>query len=435
MNAPDARSAALDALLATVIHGRFLDEALVTTCAKLPAPRERALARELAYGTCRFWIRLAAIRDQLLERPMKARDADIGAIIALGIYQLEYLRIPAYAGVAASVELAHTRGKRWAGGLVNAVLRRFLRERTACLAVADRDDAARLAHPQWLLDALGRAWPAHREAIAHANNTPGPMSLRVNTRRLTRKQALARLAVAGLDAHPLPFAHDGLVLDKARDVAQIPGFADGDFSVQDQAAQLAADLLDVAPGQRLLDACAAPGGKLAHVLERVPDLGAAHAVERDPARVQRLHDTLTRLGLDAQVITGDAGTPGTWWDGRVYDRILLDAPCTATGVIRRHPDIKLLRDASDPGRMAGVQFALLEAMWPLLARGGRLLYATCSVMPEENSGPVNRLLAAHADATAPDLQMACGVPAPPGRQILPGEAGMDGFYYALLAKR
>jgi 16S rRNA (cytosine967-C5)-methyltransferase len=435
LSTPDARGAALDALLATLSRGRFLDEALALACASLPAPRERSLARELAYGTCRFWFRLAAIRDHLLERPLKARDADIGAIIALGIYQLEYLRIPAYAGVAASVELARTRGKRWAGGLVNAVLRRFLRERSACLAAVDRDDTARLAHPQWLLDALARAWPAHREAIAHANNSPGPMSLRVNTRRLTREQALARLADADIAAHALPFARDGLVLHRPRDVAQIPGFADGDFSVQDEAAQLAADLLDAAPGQRLLDACAAPGGKLAHVLERVPDLGAAHAVERDPARVQRLRETVARLGLDARVITGDAGTPQAWWDGRPYDRILLDAPCTATGVIRRHPDIKLLRVACDPQRMAVAQYALLEAVWPLLARGGRLLYATCSVMPEENSGPVKRLLAAHADATAPDLQMACGVPAPPGRQILPGEAGMDGFYYALLAKR
>jgi len=435
LNAPDARTLALDALLQTLSRGRFLDDALAAGCARQPLPRERALARELAYGTCRFWIRLAAIRDGLLERPLRPRDADIGIIIALGLYQIEYSRIPAYACVAASVALAGTRGKRWAGALVNAVLRRFLREREACLVAADRDSSTRLAHPPWLLAELERAWPTHWEAIARANNTPGPMTLRVNTRRLSRDSALQRLAAAGHSAHALLFARDGIALQQPRDVAQIPGFTDGDFSVQDEAAQLAADLLDAAPGQRLLDACAAPGGKLAHVLERIPSLAAAHAVERDPARVQRLRDTLGRLGLEAQVITGDASAPGAWWDGKPYERILVDAPCTATGVIRRHPDIKLLRTASDPARMADTQFAILDAVWPLLARGGRLLYATCSVMPEENSGPVDRLLAAHADATAPDLQLACGVPAPPGRQILPGEAGMDGFYYALLAKR
>lgn len=435
MNAPDARSLALEALLATLGRGRFLDEALAEACRVRPAARERALARELAYGTCRFWVRLASIRDHLLERPLKDRDSDIGVIIALGLYQIEYSRIPAYACVAASVELARARGKRWAGGLVNAVLRRFLREREACLAQVDRNEAAKHAHPSWLLDALQRAWPAHWEAIAQANNTPGPLSLRVNTRRLSRDTALERLAAAGHAAHRLSHARDGVVLDHAVDVSQIPGFAEGDFSVQDEAAQLAADLLDVSPGQRVLDACAAPGGKLAHLLEREPSLAAAHAIERDPARVEMLRGTLERLGLHATVTAGDACTPDAWWDGRPYERILVDAPCTAIGVIRRHPDIKLLRRASDAARLAGLQFAILDAVWPLLARGGLLLYATCSIMPEENSGPVNRLLAAHADAEAPGLQLACGVPAPPGRQILPGEAGMDGFYYALLAKR
>lgn len=430
-----ARAMALDALLATVGDGRMLDDALETALAGDADARERALARELAFGVCRWWVRLAACRDRLLRRPLKARDLDVAMILALGLYQLEYSRIPAHAAVAESVALAKARGKPWAGGLVNAVLRRFVREREACLDAVDADPCARLAHPRWLLDALRAAWPRDWQRIAAANNQRGPMTLRVNARRQTREQALARLAAAGIAAAPTAHARDGVVLAQPCDVSALPGFAAGELSVQDEAAQLAADLLAPAPGERFLDACAAPGGKLAHVIEREPALATAVAVERDARRTQRLCGTLARLALAADVVTGDAGETSRWWDGTPFECILLDAPCSATGVIRRHPDIKLHRTRGDLARLTLTQRALLESLWRLLARGGRLLYATCSVMPEENAEIVARFLDDHADARSPALQVTWGVPAPPGRQILPGEAGMDGFYYALLAKR
>jgi len=361
----------------------------------------------------------------------------VGVLIALGLYQLVYSRIPTHAAVAQSVALAGDLGKDWARGLVNALLRRFAREREQCLRQADADEAARHAHPEWMLAALREAWPACWREVVAANNSPGPLTLRVNRRRATRDDTLASLAAAGVPGEPCAFSPDGIRLAAPRDVATIPGFADGCLSVQDEASQLARALLAAEPGMRVLDACSAPGGKLAHLLEGTPGLECALAVERDASRLERLEGTLRRLGLgeEARVVLGDATQPERWWNGGPFDRILLDAPCTATGVIRRHPDIKLLRGASDPAARGRLQVRMLEALWPLLARGGRLLYATCSIMPDENVVPVGRFLAATADAEVLDPGVTWGRAAPPGRQVLPGEAGMDGFYYALLAKR
>jgi len=433
----DGRGAALTALVATVVEQRLLDEALVEPLSRLPDNRERALARELAFGTCRFWFRLAALRDGLLQRPLRGRDADVGVLIALGLYQLIYSRIPAHAAVAQSVALAAKLGKGWARGLVNALLRRFVREREQRLRDVDEDPQALHAHPAWMLAALRDAWPDRWQEVVAANNRPGPLTLRVNRRRASRDDSLAELAAAGIEAEPCTFSSDGIRLAAPRDVAEIPGFAAGRLSVQDEASQLARELLAPEPGMRLLDACSAPGGKLSHLLERTPGLGCAVAVERDAARLARLEQNLHRLGLagEATPVTGDATAPGQWWDGAPFDRILLDAPCSATGVIRRHPDIKLHRRAEDPAARGRLQERLLAALWPLLARGGRLLYATCSVMPDENAAPVGRFLSAAADAEALALDVAWGRAAPPGRQVLPGDAGMDGFYYALLAKR
>jgi 16S rRNA (cytosine967-C5)-methyltransferase len=437
MRAGGGRAAALAALTATIVGGRLLEDALEEPLAELPDDRERALARELAYGSCRFWFRLAALRDHLLERPLRRRDADVGVLLVLGLYQLVYSRIPAHAAVEQTVSLSSHLGKGWARGLVNAVLRRFSRDQRSWLADTDAHEAARLAHPDWLLDALRHAWPDAWPDVVAANNAQGPMTLRVNRRRASRDGVLGELAAAGVGAAPCQWSPEGVRLDAARDVARLPGFAEGRVSVQDEASQLAAALLAPAPGMRVLDACAAPGGKLAHLLEGTPGLAGAVAVERDAARLARLQGTLSRLGLDgeAQVLRGDATDPGAWWDGSPFERILLDAPCTATGVIRRHPDIKLRRRPGDATARGLLQSQLLDALWPLLAAGGRLLYATCSVMPEENTAPLSRFLAAHADAAALDMKVAWGRAAPPGRQVLPGEAGMDGFYYALLAKR
>jgi 16S rRNA (cytosine967-C5)-methyltransferase len=435
MKRPSARHAALNALRDTIGQGQFLDVALDAALGAIDDARERSLARELAYGVCRYWFRLCAWRDPLLQRPLKEKDLDVGILINLGLYQLEYSRIPVHAAVAETVQLATgTLRKRWANGLVNAVLRRFIREREQCLANSDAHPDTRLAHPRWLVDSLQLAWPDHWQDILLANNTQAPMTLRANARHGSREQAIEKLAAHAIDADTVRWSNEGIVLREPRDVSALPGFADGLVSVQDQAAQLAAQLLDVQPGQRFLDACAAPGGKFAHVLETTAQPGLALALDRDASRAQRIEQTLIRLGLKGRVVTADARDADTWWDSVPFDRILVDAPCSATGVIRRHPDIKLHRSAADIAILADNQFALLDALWPLLAPNGRLLYATCSIMPAENSAPVKRFLATHTDAHAIDLEVDWGIPAPPGRQILPGEDGMDGFYYALLVR-
>jgi len=429
------RAGALEALQATLLGGRFLDEALDAAEQGIAAARDRALARELAYGVCRFWTRLEAIRDALLARPLRGRDRDLGIVIGLGLYQILYSRVAPHAAVSETVALCEVLGKRWATGLVNAVLRRSLRECEHIVRAVDARAPVRLAHPPWLLGALRRGWPQDWERIARANNVRAPMTLRVNRARARRDEMLAALAAAGIEARATARSADGIVLAQPREVAALPGFDEGALSVQDEAAQLAAGLLDARPGERFLDACCAPGGKLAHVLERTPGLGAALGVERDPRRAGRTAAGLRRLGLEAALRTADVRDPGAWWDGRPFDCILLDAPCSASGVIRRHPDVKHHRSGADLEALPRLQGELLEALWPLLAAGGRLLYATCSVLPEENAAVVSRFARARPEAALAELDVPWGRPASPGRQVLPGEEGMDGFYYALLVKR
>jgi 16S rRNA (cytosine967-C5)-methyltransferase len=317
-------------------------------------------------------------------------------------------------------------------GLANALLRRYARERAAIGVRLDQDAVTRSAHPRWLIDAFARDWPERAEAILAANNSEAALTLRVNRRRSTREELLARLAADGVAA----VAHDGLadaiVLERSADVTRLPGYAEGAFSVQDGAAQRVADLLDVGDGQRVLDACAAPGGKSAHLLERA-DVDLV-ALDNDPARLPRVRENLARLGLAATIVAGDALAPAAWWDGRPFQRILVDAPCSASGIVRRQPDIKLHRRAADVAPLVRTQRALVEALWPLLAPGGRLLYATCSVLRAENEVVLAGFLADHDDARALPLPGHCGHAAGVGRQNLPGEGGMDGFYYALLEK-
>jgi 16S rRNA (cytosine967-C5)-methyltransferase len=318
-------------------------------------------------------------------------------------------------------------------GLVNALLRRFLRERADLDAKLDRDPATHWAHPRWLIDTIRRKWPDHADEILAANNREAALTLRVNLRRGTRAALLERLHAEAIDATALAEVDSAIVLGDGGDVTRLPGYAEGAFSVQDAAAQRAVELLDVRDGQRVLDACAAPGGKAAHILERATvDL---LALDRDALRLPRVHENLARLGLAARVVAADAGIPDTWWDGRAFDRILLDAPCTASGIIRRQPDIKLHRRSSDIAPLAATQLHLLSSLWPLLAGGGRLVYATCSILRAENQDVIAAFLAAHADAHASEVPAAFGIAAGVGRQNLPGHGGMDGFFYALLEKR
>lgn len=286
-----------------------------------------------------------------------------------------------------------------------------------------------------MIEAIKEAWPEHWEAILTANNAHPPFALRVNRQHLLREAYLEKLETKGLKASVIPETEQGIVLEMAAPIDTLPGFSAGDISVQDGAAQLAAEILKLAPRQRVLDACAAPGGKLTHIIEREPDLAEVIAVEKDPLRMPDIKDNLLRLKLKAKCICHDVAAIKDWWDGQLFDRILLDAPCSASGVIRRHPDIKLLRQISDIKRLAQEQLHLLEVLWPLLKPGGLLVYATCSIFPEENTDVLRRFLAVHADAAEDKLENTWGVPCAIGRQILPGMHGMDGFYYARVSKR
>ncbi|MFQ5993494.1 MAG: 16S rRNA (cytosine(967)-C(5))-methyltransferase RsmB [Acidiferrobacterales bacterium] len=419
-----------------VMHrGRLLDAVLEAELSAAPADtRFAALVKEMAYGTLRWAPRLEQLTRQLLERSLQPRDQDIAALLMVGLYQLLYMRVQPYAAVTETVAATETMAKPWAKGLVNACLRRFLREKEALLERAQRDPVFATSHPQWLLDTLRQHWPSHWQAIVDANNARAPMSLRVNLRKISRNAYLARLRDADLAAHCINPSAAGVVLETPVPVSNLPGFAEGLVSIQDAAAQLAVEFFDISPDQLVLDACAAPGGKLAYILERCPHLKHVVALDNAPARLQLIKQNLARLQLDAEVIPGDARAPAIWWDGELFDRILVDAPCSATGVIRRHPDIKAHRTPADLEILATLQADILEGLWPLLKSGGKLLYVTCSVLPIENELQVNRFLANHGDAKALRLSLPVAILRSVGTQLLPGQSDMDGFYYASLQK-
>ncbi len=427
------RLAAARALAAVLSGKASLAGSLPAQLERL-APRDRGLAQELAFGTARWQPRLAGLASEWLHKPFRAADRDLEALLLVGLYQLLYTRIPAHAAIAETVDGATALKKVWAKGLLNAVLRRAQQDGAERLAALERDPVIRLAHPRWLQKALKAAWPEHWEAICAANNQHPPLTLRINRRRTCREEYLARLAAAGLDASPCPFSADGLQLAEPCDVSQLPGFAEGLVSVQDEAAQLCAGLLALAPGQRVLDACCAPGGKTGHLLEHEPALASLLALDLEPKRLERVRDNLARLGLGARLQAADARDTARWWDGQPFQRILLDAPCSATGVIRRHPDIKLTRQPEDIAALARLQGELLDALWPTLASGGLLLYATCSVLPDENRDTIAAFLARTPDARELEIPGPAGLPQTHGRQLLPRNGGHDGFYYARLTK-
>lgn len=429
---PDVRVTAAFTLRAVLDEGRSLSAALPPALQRASAA-DRPLLQALCYGSLRWLTRLEALAARLLDKPLRTRDRDVHHLLLLGLFQLLYLDIPPHAAVSLTVEAAGALRKPWARGLLNGALRRFLREREALLAAVDESESAALAHPLWLLERLAQDWPQRWRAIAEANNAHPPMTLRVNLRRGDREDALSALAAAGITARPAECSASAVMLDAPVGVERLPGFAEGRLSVQDAAAQLAAGLLQLAPGQRVLDACAAPGGKTGHLLESCPEIDLL-AIDNDATRLERVRDNLQRLELAATLQPGDAGCPDAWWDGRPFDRILLDAPCSGSGVIRRHPDIKHLRRADDIPALAAQQARLLRALWPLLAPGGILVYATCSVFSAENTAQIDTFLDDEPQAQAIPIDAAWGQAAGAGRQILPGECGMDGFYYALLRK-
>jgi 16S rRNA (cytosine967-C5)-methyltransferase len=417
-----------------IAAGQSLPEALAAELRVLPDTRMKALAQELSYGTLRWYYRLDALLSQLLPKPLKARDTDLRCLLLAGLYQLDKLALPQRVAVHETVQATRALNKRWASGLVNAVLRNFQRSGNELEAAVARTAQSQYAHPAWLINLLQTDWPDHWKAILQANNERPPFSLRVNGLRMTRADYLALLDGQALKAMPLAHTSHGILLDQALQVEDLPGFSDGLVSVQDGSAQLAAGLLQLHSGQRVLDACAAPGGKTAQILESAPWLSGMTVLDIDPSRLDRAAATLARLSLRADLVPGNAAEPAAWWDGRQYDRILLDAPCSATGVIRRHPDIKLLRKPDDITNLVNRQAEILRALWPLLVPGGILLYCTCSVLADENSRQVKRFLQAHADAVEEQISAAWGHSCEYGKQILPGENEMDGFYFACLRK-
>ncbi len=420
--------------LAAVLNGKASLGSSLPPLLDRVEPRDRGLAQDLAFGTARWQPRLALLMDKLLQKPFKAADRDVEALLLVGLYQLLHTRIPPHAAIGETVACVDKLKKSSLKGLLNAVLRNAQRDHEALLAELDRDPVLHTAHPRWLQKRLKADWPEQWQAICAANNQHPPLLLRINRRQGSREAYLAELLAAGIAAEPCVFSRDGIRLLEACDVKILPGFMEGRVSVQDEAAQLAADLLDLAPGQRVLDACAAPGGKTCHLLEAEPGLSHVTAIDLEQSRLARVRENLDRLGLDAELIAADGRATKVWWDGKPFQRILLDAPCSATGVIRRHPDIKLTRQEADIAALAQLQGELLDALWPTLEVGGVLLYATCSVLPQENSDNIGAFLARTPGARELDITGPFGLKQAHGRQLLPQDGGHDGFYYAKLIK-
>ena len=428
---PTGTRAAAAQALASVLSGKSLNRALPPWLPRVD-PRDRGLLQQLCYGTLRQLPRLEAILVQLLSKPLRDKDHDVRALLLLGLYQLEATRIPDHAAVSATVEAIRELKKPWAKGLTNAVLRRYLRERDAL--EQQLGAAAKVAHPQWLYNKLEKQWPAEASTIFAAANEQPPMTLRINQRKISRAAYLEKLNAAGISASPGAIAAQAVVLQEPMDVFELPGFDAGEASVQDEAAQMAALLLAPRPGERILDACAAPGGKACHILELQAELNELVAMDIDEERLHRVTENLQRLQLRATLIAGDAAVPPAELQPNSFDAILVDAPCSAIGVIRRHPDVKVLRRESDIPQLAAQQLSILCGLWPLLKPGGRLLYATCSILNEENSRVVARFLEQSGDASLNTSEQPWGEPCSHGRQLLPQLGGPDGLFYAMLDK-
>ena len=427
-----SRAVAARVISAVIVHGASLSKELPPALETLDDAHQRAFAQACTYGVLRHFFSLRARLHALLSKPLRKKDADIEALLLIGLYQLEHMQVPEHAAVAETVEAARRLRKEWATSLVNAVLRKTLRRQ-------DRgrrsDESVEFEHPPWLIGQLQDAWGECWREILSANNAHAPMTLRINATKISRDRYLEGLDAAGVSG--CATAHSPVGVKLARPVATdlLPGFADGWASVQDEAAQLAVEVLDPATGNHILDACAAPGGKTAHILEAVRGDCALLAIDLSAARMHDTDANLGRLALHAETTVADARQPAAWWNGHTFDRILLDAPCSATGVIRRHPDIKLNRHPTDIVGLMKLQHELLVNLWPLLHPGGKLLYATCSILPGENDGAVAKLMQSCDDVRVETVALQPGRATEFGRQILPGEDDMDGFYYALLSKR
>ena len=429
-----SRAASLKALK-QVFNGQSLSAVQVHTTDKLEDVRDRGLANEIVNGVLRWRWQLEFFISSLLKKPLKPKDIEVQLILLMALYELSECRTPDYAVINESVELVRKSGKRWAAGLVNAVLRNFTREKEKLLS-SIKDGVVRYSHPAWILEKIKADWPQDWQQILEANNQRPAFCLRVNQMQHSVAQYQQLLTEQGLESSAVAFADHALKLSHGTDVRLLPGFAEGAVSVQDAGAQLVAELFDVSEADRVLDLCAAPGGKTCHILERYQSVNSLLAVELDELRMKRVSENLLRLKLEkrAKLIAADARDIKQWWDGEKFDRILIDAPCSASGVIRRHPDIKTLRRASDIAPLVKLQSEILNAAWQMLAAGGELLYVTCSIFKEENQNQVKNFITANDDAVEVKIDADWGVPCTYGRQLFPGEQDADGFYYCRLKK-
>ena len=434
----NSRLAVVKILQQVTQQGRNLPDAIAKYTDKTEES-ERPFIQAMSYGVIRLLPRLEYIADQLISKPLKSKDHDVFLLILSGLYQLIEMRTPDHAAVSETVKVTKGLKKHWAKNFVNAVLRNYQRQAETLTQQIKNNEVAEFAHPQWWLNIIKKNWLEDQrwQQILMANNQNPPMTLRVNTGYIKRDDYLNLLQGKEINATAAVYSPDAIYLDKPVAVTSLPLFKEGKVSVQDEAAQLAAILLNPQKGERVLDACAAPGGKTLHLLEKQNEIDLL-ALDIEESRLERVQENLDRTGLKAQLLAANAFEPDSWWDKKPFDRILLDAPCSASGVIRRHPDIKFLRKQDDIPKLVQDQAQILAALWPLLKSGGMLLYATCSVLAEENTLQIQHFLQQNADAELIPINSEWGQQQIAGTQILPGEGGengMDGFFYALIQKR
>lgn len=423
------RALAAQCCYQVVDQGRSLSDVLPKAQQQLADSKDQALLQEICFGVLRYLAQLDTICRQLMEKPLIKQLRPLQFLLYVGIYQLHWLRIPDHAAISETVEAARQLKGKSMTRLINGVLRTVQR-RPELFQFEQQPDAVRYSHPSWLVKQIQSDYPDHWADILQANQQKAPLWLRVNVQQVAIADFTAALTAEQVEwQQPLPELPEAILLSKAQDVTSLPGYMAGWFAVQDAAAQHAAHLLEPANSHRILDACCAPGGKTCHVLERAP-AATVVALDVDASRLDRVHANLARLQLKADVLAADASEPESWWDGQLFDRILLDAPCSATGVIRRHPDIRWLRKANDINALSVIQQRMLQQLWPLLKPGGLLLYATCSVLPQENTAQLMQFLANTPDACLLPIQGKNQ-----GWQILPGQQQMDGFFYAKVMKQ
>lgn len=421
INASNPRTLAARILQSVIYKGESLSTAL--------ADDTDSLTKDLCYGSLRWHEPLSALLDVLLSKPLKKKDKDVECLMRIGLYQIIYQKTPDHAAVGETVNALKDLKKPWAKKLVNAVLRNYLREQETLQQEVQKRQVVRYAFPKWLIDEVKHAWPDNFENILNESNQRAPMTLRVNLNHQTRNEYLDTLNENGTPAQAIKQVSTAITLESPCNVYDLPGFKNGEVSVQDGAAQLACILLDCKDGMSVLDACAAPGGKTGHILESANDLDVL-AIDNSEARLKRVHQNLERLNLKATVITTDALDTEYYAKDKTFDRILLDAPCSATGVIRRHPDIKVLRRKSDIDELRQLQSQMLDTLWGKLKSEGVLLYATCSILPQENELQIKAFIERHTDVEVIPIEKSQGL----GRQVFPGEELMDGFYFAKLKK-